>query len=150
MTDAREPKAEPRAVLFACNWNTVRSPMAAALLRQMGGGRIRVDSCGLQAGESVDPFAFAVMQEVGLDVADHRPKSFEELGGGDFDLVVSLTPQAETRAAEIAAGAGAALECWPCADPTGEDGSREQRLEAYRQVRRELERRLAARFGGPA
>jgi hypothetical protein len=59
VTDAREPKAEPRAVLFACNWNTVRSPMAAALLRQMGGGRIRVDSCGLQAGESVDPFAFA-------------------------------------------------------------------------------------------
>ena len=138
--------AEPRAVLFACNWNTVRSPMAAALLQRLGQGRMRVESCGLQAGEAVDPFASAVMDEVGLDVAQHQPKTFDDLGGAQFDLVISLTPQAQSRAEALAQASGAALECWPCADPTGEDGSREQRLEAYRQVRRDLERRLTTRF----
>ena len=140
----------PLAVLFACNWNTVRSPMAAALLRGLGADAYRVESCGLQAGETVDPFAWAVLNEIGLDVSEHRPRTFDDLDGTDFDLVISLSAQAEAPASEVAARTGAEFIRWPCADPTGEDGSREQRLAAYRQVRDDLQRRVNERFGEAA
>ena len=133
-----------KSVLFACNWNTVRSPMAAALLRRLDGG-LRVESCGLSAGETVDPFAWAVMHEVGVDLETHAPRSFDDVDPAAFDLVVTLTPEAHARA-EAAAG-GVAVEHWPCADPAQQDGSREQRLLAYREVRDALQRRLDERFG---
>jgi protein-tyrosine-phosphatase len=138
--------AWPDAVLFACNLNAVRSPMAAALLRQRLGGRTFVDSCGLKPGEEVDPFAAAAMAEVGLDLRAHRPKGFGDLEDDSFDLVVSLTPEAQHRAVELARGRAVQLEYWPIMDPTLEGGSREQRMEAYRATRRELMRRISERF----
>src|SRR3569623_583376 len=96
----------PGAVLFACNLNQVRSPMAEALLKRLVGDRIYVDSCGLkrpppvhdderdeEVAASVDPFAQAVMAEVGCELARHRPKSFDDLEDASFDLVISLTPE---------------------------------------------------------
>lgn len=140
----------PSAVLFVCNLNRVRSPMAAALARRMLGPQVFTDSCGLVAAEEIDPFAQAVMQEVGLDLAGHRPKTIQELKDGAFGLVVSLTPEAHARAVELARGRSTAVEYWPIPDPTLAEGAREQRLEAYRQARRELERRLRERFGRPS
>ena len=137
--------AKPHSVLFACNWNAVRSPMAAALLRRIDGA-LHVESCGLLAGEEVDPFARAVMEEIGLELDDHQPKSFHALTPGAFDLVVTLTPEADARAAALAHD-GVAVEHWPIEDPALQEGSREQRLLAYRQVRDALEQRLKARFG---
>ena len=136
----------PDAVLFACNLNRVRSPVAAALLRHRLGARVFVDSCGLKPGESVDSFAVAVMAEVGLDLSAHRPKGFGDLEDDSFDLVISLTPEAQHRAVELARGRAVELEYWPILDPTLEGGSREQRLAAYRAMRQELSRRLAERF----
>ena len=136
----------PDAVLFACNLNRVRSPMAAALLRHRLGARVFVDSCGLKPADEVDPFAAAVMAEVGLDVSGHRPKGFDELEDDSFDLVISLTPEAHHRAVELARRRAVDLEYWPVHDPTLEGGSREQRLAAYRNLRQELGRRLDARF----
>ena len=136
----------PDAVLFACNLNRVRSPVAAALLRQRFGARVFVDSCGLKPGDEVDPFAVAVMAEVGLDLTRHRPKGFDQLEDDSFDLVVSLTPEAHHRAVELARGRAVELLYWPILDPTLEGGSREQRLAAYRAMRQEIERRLAERF----
>ena len=136
----------PDAVLFACNLNRVRSPVAAALLRQRLGARVFVDSCGLKPGEGVDPFAVAVMAEVGLDLSAHHAKGFGELEDDSFDLVISLTPEAQHRAVELARGRAVELEYWPTADPTLEGGSREQRLAAYRAMRQELSRRLSERF----
>jgi protein-tyrosine-phosphatase len=144
------PGALPSAVLFACNWNAVRSPMAAALMRSLYGTRVFVDCCGLRAGEATDPFAVAVMDEIGLDLASHKPKRFEDLDDGSFDLVVSLTPQAQHRAVELARGNATDLEYWPTMDPTLEGGSREQRMDGYRDVRDGLRRRLLDRFGRPA
>ncbi len=138
--------ALPDAVLLACNLNRVRSPMAAALLRQRFGARVFVDTCGLKPAETVDPFAAAVMAEVGLDIAGHRPKGFDDLEDGSFDLVISLTPEAQHRATELARCRAVELEYWPTYDPTLEGGSREQRLTAYRNLRSELARRLDARF----
>ena len=138
------------AVLFACNLNRVRSPMAAALLRRLTAGALFADSCGLRAGADIDPFVLAAMEEVGLDLGEHRPKTFDQLEDGSFDLVISLTPEAHHRAVEMARARAVKIEYWPTPDPTLITGAREQQLEAYRQVRDALEARLAARFGRPS
>jgi len=138
------------AVLFACTMNQVRSPMAAALLRQRWGGRIFVDSCGLRAAVELDPFAETVMDEIGLDLTAHRPKTFDDLEDGSFDLVISLSPEAQHRAVELSRGRAVEIEYWRTFDPTVAEGSREQRLDAYRRVRDELELRIKDRFPRPS
>jgi protein-tyrosine-phosphatase len=141
----------PRAVLFACGLNSVRSPMAAALLRQMLGGAIRVGSAGVRKGEP-DYFATAAMDEIGIDLHEHRPTTFEELEdweGLDYDLIVTLSPEAHHKALELTHRLGAEVEYWPTADPTDTDGNREQRLDAYRTVRDQLMRRISSRFTAP-
>lgn len=142
--------AEIGAVLFACSMNQVRSPMAAALLRQRWGGRIFVDSCGLRAAAAPDPFVEAVMDEIGLDLTTHRPKTFDDLEDGSFDLVISLSPEAQHRAVELSRGRAVQIEYWRTFDPTVVDGAREQRLDAYRRVRDELEQRILERFPRPS
>ena len=140
----------PGAVLFACNFNRVRSPMAEVLAKRLLGDRVYVDSCGLKAdteAEGADPFVSAVMAELGLDLAEHRPKTFDELHDDSFDLIVSLTPEAQHRAVELTRHRAAEIEYWPTHDPTLADGSRENRLAAYREVRDALARRLVERFG---
>jgi protein-tyrosine-phosphatase len=140
--------ARPRAVLFACGQNSVRSPMAAALLRQMQGGALTVASAGVRKGE-LDGFAVAAMAEIGIDIAEHQPMTFEELedwDGLDFDLIVTLAPEAHHKALELTHRLAAAVEYWPTADPTDVEGNREQRLDAYRAVRDQLMARIHARF----
>jgi len=142
--------ALPGAVLFACNFNRVRSPMAESLMRIAFGTRVFVDSVGLRRepdGKTVDPFAAAVMDELGADLSGFRPKTFDDLEDESFDLVVSLTPEAHHRAVEMARGRAVDIEYWPTMDPTLTSGSREQVLEAYRQVRDQLARRIRERFG---
>jgi protein-tyrosine-phosphatase len=142
--------ARPKAVLFACNLNRVRSPMAEALLKRRFGAGLVVESCGLRPPDEIDPFVVAVMDEIGLDLAGRRPQGFEAVADTDFDLVVSLTPEAQHRAVELTRHRAVGIEYWPVADPTLAEGSREQRLEAYRAVRDDLDRRLEARFGRPS
>jgi protein-tyrosine-phosphatase len=141
--------SRPQAVLFACGLNAVRSPMAAALLKQMLGGLIYVASVGVRKGER-DPFATAVMEEIGIDIHAHGPVTFEELEdleGLNFDLIITLSPEAHHKAIELTRTLAADVEYWPTADPTAVEGSREQRLDAYRAVRDQLMRRIKARFG---
>lgn len=141
----------PGAVLFACNFNRVRSPMAEALLKRVLGDRIFVDSCGLKLASSaeeggVDPFVEAVMSELSCDLSEHRPKTFDQLEDSSFDLVISLTPEAQHRAVEMTRGRAAEIEYWPTFDPTLASGAREARLAAYREVRDTLATRIAERF----
>ena len=148
--DAPDRPLRPRAVLFACGQNSVRSPMAAALAREMLPASLRVGSAGVRKGE-LDPFAVAAMAEIGVDIAKHQPMTFEELedwDGFDFDLIVTLAPEAHHKALELTRRLAAAVEYWPTADPTAIEGNREQRLEAYRAVRDQLMARLRARFAG--
>ena len=143
----------PDAVLFSCNYNRVRSPMAEGLFKRFYGTRAFVDSCGLKpdpAGEGVDPFVVAVMDELGLDVSDHQPKTFAQLEDDSFDVVVSLTPEAQHRAVELSRDRSVEIEYWPTHDPTLVDGSREARLEAYREVRDALAEQIKRRFGAPS
>ena len=138
----------PLAVLFACGLNSLRSPMAAALFAQMFGRAIYVGSAGVRKGE-LDPFAVAVMAEIGIDISRHKPISVEELEdleGLNFDLIVTLSPEAHHRALELTHTSAVDVEYWPTVDPTDVEGSREQRLDAYRAVRDQLLKRIRERF----
>jgi protein-tyrosine-phosphatase len=142
--------AQPLAILFACGLNAVRSPMAAALFGQIFGRAIYVGSAGVRKGE-LDPFAVAVMDEIGLDISRHKPVTFEELDeweGLNFDLIITLAPEAHHRALELTRTSAVDVEYWPTADPSDTEGSREQRLEAYRTVRDQLLNKIRERFAG--
>jgi protein-tyrosine-phosphatase len=147
--DAAPRSARPQAVLFACGLNSVRSPMAAGLFKHFF-GRTYVGSAGVRKGE-LDPFAVAAMEELGLDIAKHKPMTFEDLEeweGLNFDLIVTLSPEAHHRALELTRSIAADVEYWPTPDPTPTEGTREQRMDAYRALRDQLQKRIKARFSG--
>lgn len=135
----------PASMLFACEMNTVRSAMAEAIMKQLYGQSVLVDSVGVHKGKP-DPFAIAVMKEIGIDLSRHRPKTFAELDAGSFDLVVSLSPVAHHRAIDLTLTQSIETEYWPCFDVTAAAGNREQILDAYRQVRDHLVMRIKQRF----
>jgi len=143
----RGPNGEelPGAILFACTLNSLRSPMAAAMMRHLFGKFVYVESAGTRAGE-LDPMAVEVMDEIGIEIGKHKPRRFEDLEDTSFDLVVTLSPEAQHKAVELTRTSAVELEYWPTADPTAVEGSRVQRLDAYRAVRDELMRRIQARF----
>ncbi|MGF1622290.1 MAG: low molecular weight phosphatase family protein [Rhodomicrobiaceae bacterium] len=139
----------PKAVLFACNFNAVRSPMAEAILNHLAGRQVYVESAGVRAGE-LDPFAVAVMEEIGIDISRHTPQAIDDLYDSSFDVVVSLSPEAHHKALEMTRTQAIDAEYWPTIDPTAAiGGSREQILNAYRDVRDGLFQRIKARFPQP-
>ena len=138
--------ARSTAVLFACTHNAVRSPMAEGLLKHLLGHRIYVDSVGARPGDDTDPFAVQVMDEIGIDIAGHRPKAFDELEDDSFDEVISLSPEAQHRAVDMTRVMACDVVFWNTFDPTLIEGSREMRLDGYRQVRDQLMRRIKERF----
>ncbi len=135
----------PAAVLFACSHNSVRSPMAEGLLKFLLGDRVYVDSAGVRKRD-IDGFTVTVMEEIGIDLTGHRPKTFDELEDGSYDLVISLSPEAQHKAVEMTRVMACDVEFWNTFDPSIIEGSRETRLEAYRGVRDELMRRIKKRF----
>ena len=144
MADAGE---RPGSVLFACSMNAVRSPMAEAMLRHLAGHAITVKSAGVRPGE-IDPFVVVVMREIGIDLARHRPRGFEDIGEETYDLVVSLSPEAHHKALELTRTMACDVEFWPTLDATVMAGhrNREQVLADYRRVRDGLFRKIKERF----
>ena len=146
---AAPPRARnPQSVLFACALNSVRSPMAESLLQHMFPQGLYVKSAGARKGE-LDPFAVAVMAELGQDISAHKPTTFEELEdweGLNFDLIITLSPEAHHKALDLTRTLAADVEYWPTQDPTGTEGSREQKLSAYRDVCDQLLLRIRRRF----
>lgn len=141
-------KELPGAVLFACSMNSVRSPMAAAILRHLAGRRVYVESAGVRAG-GADAFAAAVMNEIGIDITQHKPHTLRDLNDTSFDLIITLSPEAHHQALELTRTMAVDVEYWPTFDATmmiGQ-GSREQILQAYRTVRDALFQRIKRRFG---
>ena len=144
----------PGAVLFACTMNAVRSPMAAAMLGHLAGRRVYVESAGVRAGEP-DAFVTCVMNEIGIDLSEHQPRTLAELADTSFDLIVTLSPEAHHSALELTRTMSVDVEYWPTIDATvmlGQ-GSREQALAYYRAVRDQLFKKIKSRFelaGGPS
>ncbi len=125
--------------------NSVRSPMGEAMLKHLLGHRIYVDSAGVRSGE-IDPFVIEVMDEIGIDVSKHRAKSFDDLEDTSFDLIISLSPEAQHKAVDLTRTMACDVEFWNTFDPTLVEGSRENRLQAYRDVRDQLKKRIEERF----
>ena len=124
--------------------------MAEHLFAHLVGPPAKVASAGVQTTD-LDPFAVAAMAEIGVDIAEHRPVTFEELEeleDLDYDLIVTLSPKAHHKAVELTHRLAATVEYWPTPDPSVIEGSREQRIAAYREVREQLSKRILERFGG--
>lgn len=130
-------------VLFACNMNSVRSPMAASLLRLMVDDQRGIDSAGVYEG-ALDPFVQIVMAELGVGMDTHEPKTLEDVDLSRFDTVIALTPEAAVAARKLLPRN--AIEFWEIENPSDERGGRDAIIEAYRRVRDDLRERLRARF----
>jgi protein-tyrosine-phosphatase len=135
----------PSAVLFACSLNAVRSPMAESIMKHFHGHKVYVDSVGARKGE-LDPFAIEVMDEIGIDISNHKPKSFDDLEDTSYDLIVTLSPEAQHHAVEMTRTMAADVIFWNTMDPSFIEGSRENRLAVYRQIRDQILERIKERF----
>lgn len=141
-----------QAVLFTCAMNAIRSPMAEALARHYFGRSVYVQSAGVRRGE-LDPFAVAALEEIGIDASRHKPRSLDELEeneGLNFDLIVTLSPEAHHKVLDMTRSIAADVEYWPMPDPSVVQGSRDQKLDAYRAVRDSLQKKIHARLSTPA
>jgi protein-tyrosine-phosphatase len=142
------PRRALQSVLFMCAHNAVRSPMAEAIATHFFGRSLYVRSAGVREGEP-DPFMLAALDEIGIDAHAHKPRTVEELDdweGLNFDLAITLSPEAHHRALELTRTLPMEVEYWPTPDPTTETGSRERVLDAYRAIRDALEARIVERF----
>lgn len=147
MVDPALPK-RVQSVLFMCAQNAVRSPMAEALAKHFFGKSIYVQSAGAKKGE-VDGFVIAVMDELGIDVKKHKPKTLAELEeweGLNFDLIITLSPEAHHKALDLTRSNAVDVEYWPTPDPTILQGSRDQIMDAYRDVRDGLGKKIKDRL----
>ena len=142
----------PQSVLFCCDHNAVRSPMAEGIMKRFYGTGTYVQSAGVQNDMEIDGFSISVCAEIGVELSRHRSRSFEEMGprGDDlssFDVIVALSPHSHHRAQELTRGFSTEVVYWPIPDPSGRCEGREARLSAYRGVRDEIVRHLTERWG---
>ncbi len=144
----------PGSVLFCCDHNAVRSPMAEGMMKKYYGQDTYVQSAGVRGDMEIDGFAIAVCNELGVELSRHRSRSFDQMEewGDDltsFDLIVALSPAAQRRALELTRFHHLDVEYWPILDPTGLGESREDKMRSYRQARDQIRARLIDRFGEP-
>lgn len=146
-----QPRPLPGSVLFCCDHNAVRSPMAEGFMKALHGRRVFVQSAGAYHDLEVDGFMVAVASEIGIDISRHRVRSFDDMRNwGDdiaaFDRIIALSPGAQRRALEFTSDFHVEVSYWPTLDPTGLGEHREERLAAYRQTREQLVRRIRQEF----
>ena len=136
----------PSAILFSCTMNSVRSPMAESIMKFLHGHRVYIDSAGVLS-KDIDGFAIAVMDEIGIDLSRHHAKTFDDLEDDFFDVVITLSPEAQHRAVELTRVMACEVEFWNTMDPSlVESEDRETVLDAYRQVRDQLMMKIKQRF----
>ncbi|MGH1331502.1 MAG: low molecular weight phosphatase family protein [Paracoccaceae bacterium] len=144
----------PNSILFCCDHNAVRSPMAEGLMKKYYGTRVYVQSAGVRTQSEIDGFSVAVCAELGIELSRHRARSFEDMHqwGDDissYDLVIALTPAAQRQALDLTRFYHLDVEYWPVMDPSGIGESREDKLAAYRNARDQISERIVSRFGPP-
>jgi protein-tyrosine-phosphatase len=143
--DARRSSPSLHRVLFVCTFNSARSPIAAALVTRHLGLDLDVDSAGLYA-DAIDPFAVATMAELEIDLAGHEARALAELDPARYGVVIALSREAHGAVLDWKGKAACHVEYWPIADPAAREGSRAERVEAYRLMREDLLRRIRHRF----
>jgi len=136
----------PGSVLFACSYNSVRSPIAESIAKHFYGNRIFFDSAGVRT-EDVNGYAITVMEEIGIDIREHSTKTIGDLNDSSFDLIITMTPEAQHQAIELTRTLAVDIEYWPTYDPTVVRGSREEILDGFRKTRDDLLAKIKTRFG---
>ncbi|RKF14209.1 low molecular weight phosphatase family protein [Roseovarius spongiae] len=144
----------PQSVLFCCDYNAVRSPMAEGIMKKLYGAGTYVQSAGVKSDQEIDGFSIAVCEEVGVELSRHRVRSFDEMAEwgddlGSFDLVVALSPASQRRALELTRVYHLEVAYWPIMDPTGLGETRAAKLDAYRQSRDQIRAHMIERWGEP-
>ena len=152
MGDEPAPEGLPGAILFCCDHNAIRSPLAEGLMKKKFGQTVFVQSAGVHHDMAVDPFMVAAAAELGVDISRHQAKSFDEMESwgddfGSYDLIVALSPAAQRRALEYTRHASIDVRYWPVLNPIGIGENREQKLDAYRQTRDQIAANIARAFG---
>lgn len=140
-----EKKRKSPSVLFICNQNAVRSPMAEALAYKHSKRRMFVESVGLVAG-ALDPFSVAVMAEEGINIEDHQAKTLADVDIRLFDRIIALTQESYNHIKKLDIGPETTLEFWSTPDPSDAEGNRDQMMDSYRLVRDRLEVQIADNF----
>ena len=135
----------PSSVLFACTMNAIRSVMAEGILKKLHGDRIYVDSVGVRAGGQ-DGYMIEVMDEIDIDLSSHTSKTFDSLEDTSFDMIISLSPEAQHAAVELTRWMSCEVVYWPTFDPDAIRGRRESRLVGFRQIRDALYNKIVAKF----
>jgi arsenate reductase len=127
-------------VLLLCTGNSARSQMAEAFLRKYAGDRFEVFSAGLEP-QGINPFARTVMEEAGFDLSGHHSKDVSQfLGTAHFGYVITLCDNAESRC-PIFPDASIRLH-WPFEDPAAFQGTEEQKLTKFREIREQIRERI--------
>ena len=142
----------PQSILFCCDHNAVRSPMAEGIMKKLYGAGTYAQSVGVINDLEIDGFSIAVCEEIGVELSRHRSRSFDEMErwGDDlssFDLIVALSPASQRRALELTRLFHLTVEYWPILDPTGIGETREMKLVSYRQTRDQIENKLREKWG---
>jgi arsenate reductase len=146
------PKPIPQSVLFCCDHNAIRSPMAEGIMKKLYGTQAYIQSVGVLNDLEIDGFAIAVCQEMNVELSRHRSRSFDEMKelGDDlssFDLVVALSPASQKKALELTKYYHLTVEYWEIMDPSGFGDTRDAKLSAYRQTRDQIMQQLINRWG---
>lgn len=144
----------PQSVLFCCDYNAVRSPMAEGIMKMLYGADTYVQSAGVKSDLDIDGFSIAVCEEIGVELARHRSRSFDEMEQwgddlGSFDLVIALSPASQRRALDLTRVYHLDVVYWPIMDPTGLGETREAKLAAYRQSRDQILNHMIEQWGDP-
>ncbi len=152
MPEDLKTQSFPQSVLFCCDHNSTRSPMAEGLMKKFYGSKVYVQSAGVHSDLEVDGFAVAVCDELGIELHRHQSRSFDDLKdwGDDissYDLIIALSPASQRRALDLTRYYHLDVEYWPIMDPTGIGETRDAKLDAYRQARDQIIARMQARFG---
>jgi len=135
----------PSSVLFCCSMNEIRSPMAEGIMKRFHGAQVYVDSVGVHQGK-LDPLMVEVMNEIGVDMKSHSPKTFDNLADASFDMAIALSQEAQVVAADMTRYMHCDVRLWGVSDPSLAEGTRARRLAAYRQTRDQLQQKILDLF----
>lgn len=140
----------PGSILFLCTRNAIRSPFAEGLMKQelqrSGRTGVFVASAGLYPTD-IDGFVVSALGEQGIDMHRHQSRPFDAHSDGGYDLIIALSKQAEGEAQEAMRAQATDIESWDVLDPSLVDGTRDMKLDAYRETRDQIRAKIKERFG---
>jgi len=147
-------KIMPGSVLFCCDHNAIRSPIAEGLAKLYYGKKIFIQSAGILNDLEIDGFAISVCEEIGVKLAKHQPRSFLDMDQwGDridsFDLVVALSETSKRKVIEATKSYAVKVIYWPIFDPTATVNRWEEKIANYRKTRDQISAKLIDFFGTP-